>query len=302
MKKISLLWLCFILLIFFRCSTSPTEPEKESINDGYGNYVFVPLGKFFMGDNFSESVEEQVHTVFLNSYYIGEYEVTNAEYKEFILDEGYADSLYWTAGYYGNWSLPAFWNDPRYKGGGIPDNENFPVIGISWYEAVAYCEWLSTKTNRIYRLPTEVEWEKAARGTDQRKYPWGNNFDFSYINVYDSSDPYDNGLSPAGFFNGDTLGGFFTRDNSSPFGAYDMAGNVFEWCYDWYSSSYYNECKDKGIVRNPQGPPSGENRIIRGSSWITINTGYGFEGSYARSSARPYERTAYTGFRCVRER
>jgi len=234
------------------------------VNDGYGDYVLIPSGEFLMGDNFDDSYtdekgfsqEKPVHPVRLNAYYIGKYEVTNGEFKKFMDDGGYKNPEYWSEEEkeratndiekdqrkdshqnvieqsYGQ--QPEFWNDSVTRGGGIAGNEHFPVVGVNLHEANAYCKWLSEKTGETYRLPTEAEWEKAARGTDQRRYPWGNNIDSSYTNYYKSSDPYENyllftgGLTPVGFYDGDTQNGFSTHNNASPYEAYDMSGNVWE--------------------------------------------------------------------------
>jgi len=270
--------------------------EGKSVNDGYGDYVLVPAGEFLMGDNFNSGDldEKPVHLVFLDAYYISKYKVTNSEYNRFIDDGGYTDSTYWTAGSYGYYvSQPVYWNDSKYKGGGIEGNENFPVVGVSWYEAMAYCKWLSKKTGKIYRLPTEAEREKAARGTDQRMYPWGNNIDGSYANYSNSGDPYVI-LTPVGFYDGNTHNGFPTNNNASPYGAYDMAGNVWEWCSDWHNKDYYSISP----TNNPAGPSSGSFRVVRGGWWgsgpciLTTTNRYAFA---------PFYREYDVGFRCVRE-
>ena len=187
-----------------------------------------------MGDNFYEGNgnETPVHTVYLDSYYIGKFEVTNGEYRRFIDSGGYINPEYWNAGGFekvGN--KPKFWNDIIYKGGGF-GNDKFPVVGVSWFEAMAYCSWLSKKNGKTYRLPTEAEWEKAARGTDQRRYSWGNDIGGSYANYMESGDPYESGITSVGFFNGTVRNGFATYNSTSSYGAYDMTGNVWEWCFD----------------------------------------------------------------------
>ncbi|MFC2103582.1 SUMF1/EgtB/PvdO family nonheme iron enzyme, partial [Bacteroidota bacterium] len=292
------------------------DSTEQTINDGYGNYYLVPAGQFSMGDNYDEGNprERPVHNVYLDEYYIGEYEVTNEEYEKFMVDEGYSNQGYWSGGGFGFFSEPLYWNDSTYNGGGIQGNEQFPVVGVSWFEAKAYSSWLSTKTGNVYRLPTEVEWEKAARGGDYldgddsaqvpnpinppRRYPWGNNIDSSYANYLDSGDPYEQGLTPVGYYDGSTYGNFLTHDNSSPYGAYDMAGNVYEWCNDFYSEDYYQVCYNMGTVTNPLGPLSGSIYVIRGGAFLyeTFKLRSAYRGAYY-----PTFRGAYIGIRCVRE-
>ncbi len=288
----------------------------QTLDEGYGILVYVPAGEFLMGDNYDEGNprERPAHPVVLDGYYIGRFEVTNAEYQRFVDDGGYADRTYWTAGGFGRFDAPEFWEDPTYRGGGLPGNERFPVVGISWYEANAYCAWLSERTAATYRLPTEAEWEKAARGghyldgdaTAQisnpidppRRYPWGSEIDGSYANYLDSGDPFEPGLTPAGFFDGTTHDGFATRSNASPYGAYDMAGNVYEWCLDGYGETYYRQCHEAGTVVNPQGPRSRNSFIIRGSAfnYETFKLRCAYRGAYY-----PEARMPYIGFRVLRE-
>jgi formylglycine-generating enzyme required for sulfatase activity len=284
------------------------------INEGYGNYLLVPAGQFSMGDNFDEGSndngtprERPVHNVYLDAYYIGEFEITNVEYTRFLADGGYEIEEYWSLGGFKIFSQPEFWNDAQFSGGGLPGNENFPVVGVSWFEAAAYCSWLSAKTGAVYLLPTEAEWEKAARGGDfldgddsrqnpnpipQRRYPWGNEIDDSYANYLDSGDPYDNGLTPVGYYDGSLQGDFQTKNNASPYGAYDMAGNVYEWISDYFGRY------DEGAITNPQGPKSGSGRVIRGSAFLyeTFKQRSAYRGTYY-----PSFRGEYIGIRCVRE-
>jgi formylglycine-generating enzyme required for sulfatase activity len=335
-----------ILSLFFSCQKS----AQTVVNDGYGDYMLVPAGEFLMGDNFNDSFtdpqglssEKPVHAVYLNAYYIGKYEVTNGEYKKFMDDGGYTNPAYWTLEEWERASSgekkdqrenpqanliehsygrqPEFWNDSIANGGGITRNENFPVVGVNLHEANAYCKWLSENTGNTYRLPTEAEWEKAARGTDQRRYPWGNNIDSSYANYYLSGDPFESdlsilgGLTPVGFYNGDTQEGFLTQSNASPYGAYDMAGNVWEWVSDRWDPNYYL----RSPIDNPTGPAQGDSidyarapkygdyiASIRGGFWRD-NKG-NMNMNSLRSAYRsmifsgPRRRGIGIGFRCVRE-
>jgi formylglycine-generating enzyme required for sulfatase activity len=242
--------------------------------------VYVPAGPFIMGEGTSE------HRVYLDAYFIGKYEVTNAEWKAFIEATAFTP-------------LPSHW-----KGGQIPEGrENHPVVCISWVDAEKYCEWVSKETGREIRLPTEAQWEKAAswdpRKNGKLKYPWGDQWDNKFCNskwltmakcgIYlnDEQDQvqryialtktqkYAEVAKAEGGF--DTAAGAFARDRS-PYGCYDMAGNVMELCADWYKADYYV----KSAKRNPQGPNEeegddvslpvynnykGKARVWRGGEW-----------------------------------
>ncbi len=286
--------ICFLLISV--CFAAPAGPP--AINDGYGDLVLVPAGAFQMGDNFQEGAERErpVHTVELDAYYIGKFNVTNAEYKKFKDDPAYNESRLWPDGKVNPMSF--WWDNEPNHGGGLPGNESYPVVGITWEQAVAYCNWVSAKTGKKYRLPTEAEWEKAARGVDQRRYPWGNEIDASYTNFSNSGGPYKDSvphLNPVGFYDGSLRGELKTNKNASPYGAYDLLGGTFQWCQDWYSRSYYSVSPRK----NPQGPPSGAYRVLRGMGWYLD---IGAHRASARSSAYPSNQSYnLISFRLVRE-
>jgi formylglycine-generating enzyme required for sulfatase activity len=251
-----------------------------TVDDGYGELVLVPAGPFKMGDNFNdgEARERPVHTVDLDAFYIGKYEVTNAEWRKFRDDPGYDDQKFWPEGRVMPKDQIPYWTDAKNHGGATPGSDNYPAQGVNWDAATAYCNWLSKKTGKTYRLPTEAEWEKAARGTDQRRYPWGNSIDRSYAN-YVGSKPYDTGEA-AGFYDGQKHGDVQTHSGASPYGAMDMAGNVMEWCQDWYARDYYSVSPKK----NPKGPDIGAYRVMRGGTFFED----GFDlRSYARTAAWP---------------
>jgi len=230
----------------------------EIINDGYGEYISIPAGPFVYQFNATDT---------LPGYYISMYEISNEEFNKFIVDGGYSDSQYWTMGGFGEYgAVPLYWNSRDYRGGGIEGNENYPVTGISWYEAQAYCTWLSEKTSHLYRLPSEKEWEKSARGIDGRIFPWGTSIlDFTKAN-------YNNNLGRIREISS-------YPESLSPYGIYNMSGNVWEWCSDnWEVSDNY--------------------RIRRGGGWYS-NSSHLL--TYYRSYYQPYLRTIDEGFRALRE-
>ena len=236
--------------------------------------VYVPAGEFTMGSDPGEgdSNEEPEHTVYLDAYYIDKYEVTNRQYCDFMNEWGSNDDGE------GHSLLDLDDADCQiYESGGTyyveSGKDSFPVIEVSWYGAKTYCEW------RGGRLPTEAEWEKAARGTDERKYPWGN------------GEPDDTYANYGGIAGHTTPVGSYEK-GESPYGCYDMAGNVYEWCNDWYYANYYSVSPHI----NPQGPASGTYRVIRGGSWLhnSYNLRCGNRNYYTPSCT-----WNYSGFRWV---
>lgn len=267
----------------------------STVNDGYGDYLLVPGGSFRMGDNFGdgEPRERPVHTVEVDAFYIGKFEISNGEWRKFRDDPGYDDPKFWPEGRIVPKDQVPYWTQAQNHGGGTPNSDPFPVLGVNWDSATAYCNWLSAKTGKKYRLPTEAEWEKAARGTDQRRFPWGNTIDHSYAN-YAGASAYDTGAA-VGFYDGSKRGEIQTKSNASPFGAFDMAGNVMEWCQDWYSRTYYASSPR----RNPKGPEKGAYRVVRGGSFFMDPLDLRV---YARSAAWPsLQGHRMLGFRAVRE-
>jgi len=225
-------------------------------------FVRVPAGKFLMGSNDHSDNEKPQHTVELSEYLIGKYPIINLEYQAFVRDAKY--------------KAPDFWKNDQFPAG----QGNHPVSGVSWNDANAFCKWLSGKTGKQHRLPTEAEWEKAARGTDGREYPWGDVFDPKKVNGLDSEEVDSTNV------------GNFSPQGDSPYGCVDMVGNVYEWVNDWYGSTYYKSSPSS----NPLGPDSGEYRVYRGSSTKGRSD---FTRCAHRRGLYPYVRYLSHGFRVI---
>jgi len=241
--------------LVFLVAVGPSAAElPKSVNDGYGEMLVVPAGSFTMGDTNGDgdSREGPAHVVTLDAYYIGKFEVTNGDWKKFLNDSGYEDKKFWPGGYVVPKDQSPYWTQANNHGGGTPGSDKYPVMGMNWDAATAYCNWLSAKTGKKYRLPTEAEWEKAARGTDKRKFPWGNTISLENAN-YAGAQKFDTGKEVGSYPKG-----------ASPYGAMDMGGNVMEWCSDWYQRDYYKESPKK----NPKGPEKGAYRVMRGGSFF----------------------------------
>ncbi|MBU0494287.1 MAG: formylglycine-generating enzyme family protein [Chloroflexi bacterium] len=276
--------MALVALINGACvSPSPTPapptptPVVTTSPDGK-EMVLVPAGEFFMGTSDDELaaflqahpdwqaewllIEQPQHRVYLNAFYIDRTEVTNAEYQRFVTATGHAPPRHWIDG-----QVPA----------GLTD---YPVVNVGLRDAQAYADWAGK------RIPTEAEWEKAARGTDGRAYPWGNEWNPNRANALDANvlGSAWNGLAPVGSY----------PAGASPYGALDMAGNAWEWCLDWYAADYYAGSP----LRNPQGPADSDYHVVRGGSWFD-------PPAYARCAFRyglhPRRTFAIRGFRCVRD-
>jgi formylglycine-generating enzyme required for sulfatase activity len=217
--------------------------------------IRVPAGVFIMGDD-ENSPRREVYT---DAFYIDKFEVTVGRYSRFLKATGSV-------------SPPEGWDEAD-----VQRAAELPVIGVSWNDAQAYCRWAGK------RLPTEAEWEKAARGTDGRLYPWGNETpDVERTNSGNSSPKaYDGGLSPVGSH----------PSGSSPFGVHDMAGNAAEWVSDWYAESF-----PRGDTRNPHGPATGDKKVIRGGGRFDAGDRI---AATRRYFASPDERLQDVGFRCA---
>lgn len=224
-----------------------------------GTFVTIPAGIFRMGSQTGSLYVRPEHDIFLSDFQFGKYLVTNAEYRPFVEVGGYKEKQWWTeAGWWfkekENWIHPRFWNNRRLN------KPNQPVVGVNWYECVAFCRWLSMQKGYLHRLPTEAEWEKASRGSDGRRYPWGNEFDAKRVNS-DEGEQQIKSTSPVGIF---PLG-------TSPYGAFDCAGNVWEWCATKAPGHKlphypYDPTQDEWSEEYLEGMNA---RLLRGGSWIS---------------------------------
>ncbi len=261
------------------------KEEVEEVSD----MVRIPAGNFIMGSDNFEIDEQPVREVFIDEFWIDKYPVTNADYARFLNGflELYPDRASEISTFIDLQNEQTKIRIVQNRYVPISPYENHPVINVSWYGANEYAK-LNHK-----RLPTEAEWEKAARGTDARLYPWGNSIDSSNANYWDSKDPFENGTSPVGFYDGHNFLDFRTTDSPSPFGVYDLVGNVKEWVSDWYQYNYYANSR----TINPPGPKTGTKKVIRGG-------GYLFNPDKLRATYRyalePNKTKHYVGFRCVR--
>jgi formylglycine-generating enzyme required for sulfatase activity len=231
--------------------------------------------------------------VYLDAFYMDRYPVTNRQYSQFVQATGYSTGAEksgwgWTArGEVWERVPGADWRHPRGPDSSIEDKMDHPVVQVTWYDADAYCRWAGK------RLPTEAEWEKAARGTDGRAFPWGNSAqDGRKLNYCDTNCTYswrDTNANDGHAYTA-PVGSFAA--GRSPYGAYDMAGNVWEWVADWYDADYYDGAPD----RNPRGPRAGETRVQRGGSWYNISW---VARSAFRTGIDPEVRDDTIGFRCA---
>jgi len=227
----------------------------------YLGMIYIPAGEFVFGSDKPGSSDGPSTTVSLDSYYIDRCEVTMAEYAEFVRATGYKSQ--------GDWEM-------YFK----PGYENYPVVNVTWYDAVSYAEWVGK------RLPTELEWEKAARGSDGRTWPWGNEWDNNNCNNTYASDPNMVALMlDMGKGKGPVPAGILEK-SMSPYGVFDMAGNVEEWVYDWYNPYPYKPDAE-GVVKS-----------IRGGSWYHFQD---YAMCYSRNKYAPDKGYNKLGFRCVKD-
>jgi formylglycine-generating enzyme required for sulfatase activity len=272
-----------------RCAQKPSS-------GGTLPMVLVPAGPFEMGNKPGKvwnNDEAPAHTVNLDEFYIDATEATNAQYAAFLNEMGNQTERQAT------W-LDAGDEDVRIHvvdGTWAADTgyENHPVVEVTWYGARAFCEWAGK------RLPSEAEWEKAARGPESYTYPWGNEFDSSLVNGDDEilEDPYTIPCTPTccDGYDGTAPVDSFPR-GASPYGVLDLSGNVWEWVYDAYEDNYYNHSPDSNPIANsPAGDVTWVPRVYRGGSWNDINADSLL--AYHRASDLPTVSTYNIGFRCA---
>lgn len=267
-------WGAWILWLGVSACAGSLPPETSP------DRILIPAGPFLMGTviendrEWGDTDEEPVHEVVLDAYVIDRYEVTAQDYAEFLNAHPNQSQQYLDTG-------PAVTiekSGDRYRP--RPGLERYPANRVSWYGADAYCRWQGQ------RLPTEAEWEKAARGTDQRTFPWGED--------YPGNDrvTFRRHFSKVGFQALEPVDSMAT--GRSPYGVHHMAGNVWEWVADWYEDIYYQNSP----ARNPQGPQTGTTRVLRGGNWY-------YKAYYMRTTYRFNERpgtfNVWQGFRCSGE-
>lgn len=291
-----------VLALFF--ATSRVTAQEADLKNRYPDMVYIPAGYVEMGsdqkdidramDIFREVEKKEPirnwfddevpkHKAWVRAFYMDKYEVTNRDYMKFVRSGGYRKKMFWSDKGW-KWvgkkkiKTPECMKDDRFN------NPDYPIVCINWYEASAYTKWAGK------RLPSEAEWERAAHGDENRLFPWGNDFS--------SQDGYRANYHP-GDVTQDKDGYQFTAPVTafprgiSPFGVFQMAGNVWEWCQDWYGEHYYA----KSSPKNPSGPRTGSEKIVRGGAWlnsiISIRTVY-------RSYVDPKLRYSHIGLRCAR--
>lgn len=240
-----------------------TEPavdasDLQSLGQPPPGMVLVAGGSFTMGGDEGDEIPR--HTVQVDPFFLDKHEVTNRQYQEFIEATGHP-------------------KPPFFKDSDLNKPEQ-PVVGVSYFDAQSYAQWAGK------RLPSEAEWECAARGGVEGKlFPWGDGEPFSQCNFAPRGKKDADGYAfsaPVGKFPANAIG------------LYDMAGNVWEWCEDFYDASYYKT----GPVKNPTGPDSGYTRVLRGGSWLSINPKH--LRCSSRMELKPFVQDRYYGFRCAK--
>lgn len=250
------LTLCSLLVCLFAALDGQENPDTPVPPDGM---VFIPGGNYLMGTDQGQAIASPKHPVVLSPFFMDSHEVSNKEYYDFCMETGY--------------KLPEFWGMDTYKSG--PDYPDHPVVGVSHFDAAEYASWAGK------RLPTEAEWEHAARGgLENTSYYFGDKADRSMARYNDPE--AEKGPVKCGSY----------PPNS--YGLYDMSGNVWEWVSDWYSESYYKESPEK----DPKGPAGGTFKAFRGGGW---HSGPGCITVHRRNALPQHWVDFAGGFRCVKD-
>ena len=238
------------------------------------DWCWIPAGSFTMGGELY-SDEKPVHQLHVEGFWLARYPVTNAQYRLFIDAGGYDEQRWWSAAGWqqrqgSQWREPRFWQDAKWNGA------QRPVVGVSWYEAMAFCAWAAATTGEGIRLPGEAEWEKAARGTDGRTFPWG------------EAEPDDKLCNFNNKVGQTTPVGQYSPQGDSPYGIADMAGNVWEWTADWFQAYPGNTV--------PNDAYGEKYRVRRGGSWFSNRDSL---RCAIRNWGAPDNWYNYVGFRCA---
>jgi formylglycine-generating enzyme required for sulfatase activity len=272
MRRLRIVLFGFPAILLFAAWVLPVEAqldklrkqrkEAQTVQGDDAPMAAIPAGEFWMGVDGMIGLEDERprHEVWLDAYQMDIYEVTVARYARFLAAS--------------NREPPSYWETVK-----LAEHGDRPVIGVDWADADAYCKWAGK------RLPTEAEWEKAARGTDERQYPWGNQKPTSDLANYalGARFSYSQVLMPVGKYG----------RAASPYGLFEMGGNVWEWTQDWYDGAYYA----KSPRKNPIGAEQGQFKVLRGGSWSDMAK---YMLTYGRFKLLPATRNSYTGFRCAK--
>jgi formylglycine-generating enzyme len=262
--------LILAVVLFVPCG--PVAAERTVASTDASPMIVIPAGPFPMGvppgDRDGGRDEYPRHEVYLDAYAIDTYEVTNGRYWDFVKATGHR--------------IPQNPRNPTrnlWEGDRITESlADRPVVNVDWSDADAYCKWAGK------RLPTEAEWEKAAKGNHDWRFPWGNVEPTAKHLNYSQQWIGEKTLMPVGSY----------EAGKSPYGLYDMAGNVWEWVNDWYDAHYYEKSPNK----NPKGPEKGTKRVLRGSGWQNETPTVRI---FTRVESDPTMRNESTGFRCARD-
>lgn len=263
---------CFSIFLFPYYIPAETTATYTESNTGM-ELVFVKGGCYQLGDVFGDGGrdEKPLHTVCMDDFYLGKYEVTVGQYRRFIEETGYRTDAE-TGGW--GWSINSSGGDTQKHEGakwsspGFQQDDNHPVVLVSWNDAMAYVVWLREKSGNEYRLPAEAEWEYAARSGGKRyKYSWGIGRPSGNIADRSAKKEFSGWSTWIGYDDGYVFTAPVGKFKANKLGLYDMTGNVREWVQDWYDEKYYRISPK----RNPMGPSSGKYRVLRGGAWIDVH-------------------------------